>query len=200
MVETKSCDVNRILSLTPSSLLITSGSPVMGLEIVEKTLTCCGQNRLITGLQPWKAQKSSSPCPAFISHSNQLVFNATCCCCYCYCEVIICFKAYLLPGEKKMFFSLLQFCFLSLSLFPLSKSLTWESWNNDYTLFYSLMFRSEKTDTLSCLISDLRVSSYLFYAAWYKAELWICHVNQMEFGKKYSQRSYHFGDPVTREE
>ena len=32
-------------------------------------------------------------------------------------------------------------------------------------LFHSLMFRSEKTDTLSCLISDLWVSSYLFYAA-----------------------------------
>lgn len=198
MVETKSCNVNRILSLTPSSLLIASGSPVMGLEIVEKILTCCGQNRLITGLRPWKAQKSSSPCPAFISHPNQLVFNATC---YCYCEVIICFKAYLLPGEKKKCSSPSSNPAFSVCLcFPCSKSLTWESWNNDYTLFYSLMFRSEKTDTLSCLISDLRVSSYLFYAAWYKAELWICHVNQMEFGKKYSQRSYHFGDPVTREE
>lgn len=116
-METKSCDVNRILSLTPSLLLMTLASPVIGLEIVEKKiLTCCGQNRLIEGSWPWKAQKSSSPCPSFIPHPNQLVFNSTCC--YCYCEVIVYFEAYLLPG-KKMFLFLLQLPFLSLPLFPL---------------------------------------------------------------------------------
>lgn len=98
-MEIKSFNVNRILPLILGSLLLMLSSSDIELGIFErKILTCCGQNRLITELWPWKnVQKSSSSCSSFISYPKQLLFKVPCC--YCYCKGN-CFKAHLLPGKK----------------------------------------------------------------------------------------------------